>query len=32
VPQAWNIPTVSTRQPLCDTELSEHILQRNFTG
>jgi hypothetical protein len=24
--------TVSTRQPACDTELSEHILQRNFTG
>src|SRR4030095_830072 len=24
--------TLSTRQPACDTEVSEHILQRNFTG
>jgi hypothetical protein len=23
--------TLSTRQPACDTELSEHILQRTFT-
>ena len=24
--------TLSTRQPVCETELSEHILQRSFTG
>ena len=26
------IATLSTRQPACETELSAHILQRNFTG